>query len=71
VSLRTANVDARSRVHSALLYLADQRLRGAPENKEAVAQLDSLRKWKPGESDSVTELAARIDDWRRFFTLAK
>jgi hypothetical protein len=71
VSLRTANVDARSRVHSALLYLADQRLRGAPENKEALAQLDSLRKWKPGESDSVTELAARIDDWRRFFTLAK
>jgi hypothetical protein len=71
VSLRTANVDARSRVHNALLYLADSRLRGTGENKDATLILDALRKWKPSESDSVTELAVRIDDWRHFFSLAK
>ncbi len=71
VSLRTANVDARNRVHSALLYLAEQKMRGAPENKDATALLDGLRKWKPSESDSVTQLATRIDDWRRFFSVVK
>ena len=71
VSLRTANVDARARVHSALIYLADLRLKGAAENKDAVAALDALRKWKPSESDSVPVLAARIDEWRRLFILVK
>jgi hypothetical protein len=71
VSLRTADADARARVHNALLYLADLRLKGAAENKDAAAQLDALRKWKPGDNDSVTALAARIDDWRRFFSTVK
>ncbi|HZP98686.1 MAG TPA: hypothetical protein VFB13_04050 [Reyranella sp.] len=72
ISLRTANVDARARVHNALLYLADQRLKAtSADNKEAQAVLDDLRKWKPSDSSSVTELAGRIDEWRRFFSQVK
>ena len=63
VSLRTPNVDSRARVHSALIYLADQRIKDN-QDKDAMAALEApkgLKAWKPSESDSVTDLATQID----------
>lgn len=71
VSLRTVSVDGRSRVNSALSYLADSKMKTAGDNKDAAAALERLKKWTPTEKDSVTDLAARIDDWQRFFSLVK
>lgn len=71
VSLRTANLDARNRIQATLLYLADGALRAAPDNKEAAQALAELAKWKPNDKESVSDLAARIDEWRRFFMRLK
>lgn len=71
VSLRTANLDARNRIHATLLYLADAVMKGGPENKDAAQALVELGKWKPNDKESISDLAARIDEWRRFFTRLK
>lgn len=71
MSLRTVSVDGRSRVNGALGYLADARLRASGDNKDAAAVLERAKKWTPTDKDSVTDLAARIDDWQRFFSLVK
>jgi hypothetical protein len=71
LSLRTASIEGRGRVNAALVYLADARLKSIAENKDALATLDRLRRWVPSEKDTVTDLAARTDDWQRFFSMAK
>ena len=58
-------------VNGALGYLADAKMKTAGDNKDAAAALERLKKWTPTEKDSVTDLAARIDDWQRFFSLVK
>jgi hypothetical protein len=54
-SLQTGNPDARSRVHDALLYLADDRKICVPAG---------LRSWKPGKTDSATQVDQRMKEWR-------
>ncbi len=71
LALRTGSIDGRGRVNAALTYLADARLKSAAENKDAAAALDHLKKWMPSEKDTVTDLAARTDEWQRFFSMAK
>lgn len=71
VSLRTANLDARNRVHATLLYLGDAVLKGGPENKDGQQALVELAKWKPNDKESISDLAAKIDEWRRFFMRLK
>lgn len=71
VSLRTANLDARNRIHSTLLYLGDSVVKAAPDNKDAAQALVELAKWKPNDKGSISDLAARIDEWRRFFMRLK
>jgi hypothetical protein len=54
-ALRNANPDVRSRVHSVLLYLAD-------EKKIEVEQL--LKEWKPSAKDSATDVEGMIKRWQ-------
>lgn len=70
LSLRTPNVDGRTRVHSGLIYLARPQL-DSNSNEAKRKEFDDLKDWKPSESDSVTDLASRIDQWRRFFGLPR
>lgn len=54
-SLETDNPDARSRVHDALLYLANDRKVCVPA---------ALLAWKPGKTDSATQIDQRMKEWR-------
>ena len=71
VSLRTPNVDGRSRIHSGLIYLAAFRVQDLSKDDPLSKAFEALKAWKPSDSDFVTDLAARIDDWQRFFARAK
>lgn len=55
-ALKAQNIDARNRVHQALVYMAPpQRL------------TDDLRNWNPSAGDSLIELERRRDEWREFW----
>jgi hypothetical protein len=62
--LRGGNVDARRRVHLALVYLA-------PDKAESSAEFKALRAWNPTEGDSITEIESKIDDWRAYWEKIK
>jgi len=53
-ALRTTNPDIRMRVHSVLLYLADERK----------ADVGSLKDWKPSAKDSATDVDNMIKQWK-------
>lgn len=53
-SLRTTNPDIRARVHSVLLYLADERK----------ADVGFLKDWKPSAKDSATDVDGMIKQWK-------
>ena len=62
--LRVESVDARSRVHQALIFLAETRdtkeVRFREKEKE-------LADWNPTTGDSVPKLEKRVDQWKAFF----
>jgi hypothetical protein len=59
--LRADSVDARSRVHQTLLFLAVKR---DPQFKDHQKELDA---WNPNKGDSVASLEDWIGRWRGFF----
>lgn len=61
-TLLNGNVDARRRVQLALVYLSEGREPALPKD---------LKEWNPTESDSITDIARRIDGWRRYWSPIK
>jgi hypothetical protein len=59
--LRVDSVDARSRVHQTLLFLASKR---DPQFKQNQKELDG---WNPSKGDAVASLEEWIGRWRTFF----
>jgi hypothetical protein len=59
--LRVDSVDARSRVHQTLEFLA---VRRDPHFKDNQKELDG---WNPSKGDSVVSLEDWINRWRAFF----
>jgi hypothetical protein len=58
-SLRAISVDARSRVHDVLKFLASKcTTQPAPE----------LQQWRPADGDSTSDLERRVTDWRLYWT---
>jgi hypothetical protein len=58
-SLRANSVDARSRVHDVLKFLASKcTTQPAPE----------LQQWRPADGDSTSDLERRVTDWRLYWT---
>jgi hypothetical protein len=59
--LRVDNVDARSRVQQALIFLATKR---DPQFKEKEKELAA---WDPSTGDAVTSLETWVGRWKVFF----
>ena len=66
-SLRAPVVDNRTRLHSALLYLAHLQTGGDP-CKAPAALPAALCEWKPTDGDSIVILEDRIDRWTAFWS---
>jgi hypothetical protein len=63
-ALHVENVDARARVHQALIYLAEKR---DTKDGQFKAKERDLANWNPTAGDSVPNLEKRVDQWRAFF----
>jgi hypothetical protein len=63
-ALHVDNVDARVRIHQALIYLAEKR-----DTKDSLFKVKEkeLADWNPTAGDSVPNLEKRMDQWRAFF----
>ena len=57
-SFTTDNADVRTRIHRALVYLAEG------QSSDVPAQLND---WSPSDGDSVTELQRRVTQWRDYW----
>jgi len=68
-ALRTPVVDNRTRLHAALLYLAQVQLDTDPCTTTAAAVLPKqLCEWKPTDGDSIVDIEDRIDRWTAFWS---
>ena len=66
--LRAPVVDNRTRLHSALLYLAQVQSGADPCQTTAPATLPKqLCEWKPTDGDSIVDTEDRIDRWIAFW----
>lgn len=65
--LRAPIVDNRTRLHSALLYLAHLQTESDPCGTPAALPAQ-LCNWKPTDGDSIIDLEDRIDRWTSFWT---
>jgi hypothetical protein len=57
-SLRTVQIDVRSRIHTALLSIAEDR---------GLAVADELKEWEPSQGDSTLEIEDRVAGWQQVF----
>lgn len=68
MTLRSANVDVRQRVHLGLVYLSPESKLDKEKDKEKIsAAFKSLSAWNPTAGDSTTEIEAKIDEWRSYW----
>ncbi len=62
-ALRVENVDTRSRIQHALVFLA--------EENDPQFQNTELASWNPNKGDSITSLEKWLDQWREFWRTGK
>jgi hypothetical protein len=68
-SLRAPVVENRTRMHAALLHLAQIQLRAAPCPDEGTAPLPKeLCSWKPTDGDSTVDIEVQVDRWTTFWS---
>jgi len=67
-ALRAPVVDNRTRMHAALLHLAQVQIGATPCPAEGAAALTKdLCEWKPTDGDSTVDIEERIDRWTAFW----